>query len=121
MFAIIWGVELPETGVLFSVVLWVIVLVYTLPVGYWLYLIMLYGLKNSEPGVSLVPCGLDEFQVRILTIDNEQVVQHTVDNLPKGFTDVVVIAEREIEIEGGECLGGSERLQLPGVRQGESP
>ncbi|MFB6308693.1 MAG: glycosyltransferase family 2 protein [Haloarculaceae archaeon] len=44
--------------------------------------------------------GLDDIQVRILTIDAESIVQRTVDAVPDGIDDVRVIAEREINVEG---------------------
>ncbi|MFW6003284.1 MAG: glycosyltransferase [Halanaeroarchaeum sp.] len=44
--------------------------------------------------------GLEDVQVRVLTVDAATVVQTTVDALPEQITDVRVIAERDIDIEG---------------------
>jgi hypothetical protein len=44
--------------------------------------------------------GLDEIQVRVMTIDNAEVVQATINSLPDEIADVRVVAEREIDIEG---------------------
>lgn len=44
--------------------------------------------------------GLDDIQVRVLTIDAEPVVQQTVTALPDALADVRVIAETPMDIDG---------------------
>ncbi|GGK77136.1 hypothetical protein GCM10009067_31940 [Haloarcula sebkhae] len=44
--------------------------------------------------------GLDDVQVRVLTIGAEDVVQATVDSVPDGVAGIKVIAEQNIEIDG---------------------
>jgi hypothetical protein len=52
--------------------------------------------------------GLENVQVRILTIDAEAVVQGTVDALPSKIDDVRVIAEWPIDVEGATVHVGPE-------------
>lgn len=92
-----------DPSVFVSLVLWQLVIIYTIPVGYWLYEVALYIAKTPTASAPSFTWGLNDVQVRILTIDSAAVVQETVDALPAGFHGVLVIAEEEIEIEGANC------------------
>jgi hypothetical protein len=86
-----------------SLVLWQLVLVYTLPVGYWLYELGLFAVRTPRTPRSSFTWSLNDVQVRVLTVDAAAVVQETVDALPSGIHDVLVIAESDLEIEGENC------------------
>ncbi|ESP87417.1 glycosyltransferase [Candidatus Halobonum tyrrellensis] len=91
-----------DVAVFVSLVLWQLVVVYTLPVGYWLYEVALTLVKRPTTPSPPVAWGLEDVQVRILTVDAADVVQRTVDALPEGFDSVLVIAESPTEI-AGDC------------------
>jgi len=80
----------------FSIVAWAILLVFFSATVFWVAEVLLIGRARPSP----LEHGHSEIQVRILTIDAERVVQGTVDSLPPDVSDVRVIAEREIEIDG---------------------
>lgn len=46
--------------------------------------------------------GLDDVQVRVLTVDAEDVVQGTVNTIPDGVADVRVVAEAPVDIDGAD-------------------
>lgn len=88
-------------------VLWQLALLYAVPVVFWdfeLVVLALRNWQNNREGSPEIEWGLDALQVRIVTIDNAAVVQRTVDSLPDGIEDVVVIAERPISVDGAEVL-----------------
>lgn len=87
----------------FSLVLWQLVLLYTFPVGYWLYEIALHFANASPTNDDPVEWGAADVHVRILTVDAEEVVQETVDALPAEFDDVLVVAEADITVESDVC------------------
>lgn len=98
-------VSTPEVFVAF--VLWQLLLLYTVPVAFWDYEVLVYAFqlwRHERSGDPAVSWDLDAVQVRVLTIDNERVVQRTVDSLPDGIIDVVVVAERPIDVDGAEVL-----------------
>lgn len=93
--------------VFIAFVLWQLALLYAVPVVFWDFELAVYWLRKLQNGRSSGPdieWGLDAVQVRIVTIDNAAVVQETVDSLPDGITDIVVIAEQPIEVEGASVL-----------------
>lgn len=75
-----------------------LVVVYALSVSFWLLETAVLA-PRAMRGDDLA-WGLEDVQIRISTIDNEAIVQSTVDHLPDGLTDVRVIAEAPIEIDG---------------------
>lgn len=79
------------------VFLWLFVGIYVLATGVWIVeAIIAWRYDPPEPAY-----GYDEIQVRVLTVDAEDVVQQTIDALPDGLgADAHVIAERPIEIDG---------------------
>ncbi|WP_233255127.1 glycosyltransferase family 2 protein [Halopenitus persicus] len=86
-------------GVL-AIFLWAALLVYGLSSLWWVVEVTLLsrGWKQDTEEV----WGLDDIQVRVLTIDAESVVQQTVNALPDNITDVRVIAEADISINGAQ-------------------
>jgi hypothetical protein len=90
-----------------SFVLWQLALLYAVPVVFWdfeLGVLSLRNWQNKRKSTPDIEWDLDAVQVRVVTIDNAAVVQRTVDSLPDGLDDVVVIAEKAIEVEGADVL-----------------
>jgi hypothetical protein len=80
--------------------LWAALLVYGLSSLWWVVEVTVLSggwEQNSEK-----VWGLDDIQVRVLTIDAEPVVQQTVNALPDDIADVRVIAEADINIDGAQ-------------------
>lgn len=81
-----------------ALVLWAALLVYGLSSLWWL--VETFVLSHSWKPRTADAWGLDDIQVRILTIDAAPVVQQTVNAVPDDLTDVRVIAEADIDIHG---------------------
>jgi len=100
-----WMTLQPE--VLLSFVLWHLALLYAIPVVFWDYEIAVLTLRNRQnrrDATADVAWELDAVQARIVTIDNADVVQQTVDLLPDELSDVVVVAEAPIAVDGAKVL-----------------
>jgi len=74
-----------------------IVLLYAVSVGFWLLETMFLAPQTKQKPT---PFGHDDVQVRISTVNNPAVVQTTVDRLPKTLTDIRIISETQMEIDG---------------------
>lgn len=88
----------PSLQSVVSVLLWGALAVYGFSSLWWLVESALLSYKWRPDDETA--WGLDDMQVRILTIDGADVVQATVDALPEGVVDVRIIAERDIAIDG---------------------
>ena len=111
----------PEVFIAF--VLWQLALLYTVPVIFWDFEIGIYWLRNWQNRRDRdmdVEWGPDAIQVRIVTIDNAEVVQQTVDALPDAITDVVVIAERPITVEGATVLAVPPEFECAATHKGRA-
>lgn len=111
----------PEVFIAF--VLWQLALLYTVPVIFWDFEIGIYWLRNWQNRRDRdmdIEWGPDALQVRIVTIDNAEVVQQTVDALPDGITDVVVIAERPITVEGATVLAVPPEFECTATHKGRA-
>jgi len=78
----------------------------------WVVLTYVVGAGYEPPEPAY---GGDEIQVRILTIDAEEVVQATVDSLPAEFDDVrefTLYLDEDSHLEPFEGLPGSDVVQL---------
>ncbi|SFS79244.1 glycosyltransferase [Halostagnicola kamekurae] len=95
---IVFVQENPLAGAIL-VLLWVGLLLYLLSACWWLLeaVVLARGWKTDATDIEW---GFDDIQIRILTIDAEQVVQTTVNAVPDGIEDVRVIAEADLEIDG---------------------
>lgn len=92
-----WWFEIPPLVLVISVILWFGIGLYVLGTLLWLAFKALGFIRYSK---SEPVYDLSDIQVRIMTIDAEQVVQETVNALPDGIHDRHVIAEEPIEVEG---------------------
>jgi hypothetical protein len=81
-----------------GLLLWVCTALFASSMLFWLYEMAVSVLRYESPQIEHGP---EEVQVRILTVGtNEQIVQQTVDALPSELTDVHVISEQQLSIEG---------------------
>jgi len=115
---------LPDVTQVFSpqfvvaVLLWAALAVYGVSTLWWLIetAFLSYGWRPSSENA----WGLDDVQVRILTIDAAPVVQGTVDALPDGITDVRVVAERDIDVEGATVHVVPEAFECEATNKGRA-
>lgn len=104
-------------------VLWQLALLYTVPVIFWDFEVAVYWLRNrrnKRDRLDDIEWGLDALEVRIVTIDNADVVQQTVNALPDGIDDVIVIAERPIEVVGATVLAVPPEFECAATHKGRA-
>ena len=77
------------------------------------------ALRHDPPEVEW---GLDEIQIRVLTIDAESVVQETVDSLPDALPteQIYVVAEAPMTIDGAEVAVVPEEFDCRGENKGRA-
>ena len=102
---------------LFGVALWGVTLLFGATALVWFVLAAVVGAGHETPPNEY---GLDEIQVRIMTVDAADVVQETVDSLPDGLDDVHVIAESEIDVAGAAVHTVPEEFTSRAVRKGRA-
>ncbi|TQQ79100.1 glycosyltransferase family 2 protein [Halonotius roseus] len=103
---------------LLAVVLWAALAVYGFSALWWVIEVAALSFRwdhNTEE-----VWGLDDIQVRVLTIDAEAVVQQTVNALPDGIVDVRVIAEADISIDGAEVHVVPEEFECTATNKGRA-
>ena len=101
-----------------AVVLWAALAVYGFSALWWVIEVTALSFRwdhNTEE-----VWGLDDIQVRVLTIDAEAVVQQTVNALPDGIVDVRVIAEADIDIDGAEVHVVPEEFDCTATNKGRA-
>ena len=102
---------------LFGVALWGVTLLFGATALVWFVLAAVVGAGHETPPNEY---GLDEVQVRIMTVDAAEVVQETVDSLPDGLDDVHVIAESPIDVRGATVHVVPEEFSCRAVRKGRA-
>ncbi|SFR63306.1 glycosyltransferase [Halogeometricum limi] len=108
-----------DGDVFVSFVLWQLLLFHTLPVGYWLYMMVTYAGSRGDTTPPSVH-GLGAVQARVLTVDAEAVVQRTVDSLPEGLDDVLVVAEKPIDVRGARVVVVPETFECEATNKGRA-
>ena len=101
-----------------AVVLWAALAVYGFSALWWVIEVAVLSFRwdhNTEE-----VWGLDDIQVRVLTIDAEPVVQQTVNALPDDIADVRVIAEADIDIDGAEVHVVPEEFDCTATNKGRA-
>lgn len=101
-----------------AVVLWAALAVYGFSALWWVIEVAVLSFRwdhNTEE-----VWGLDDIQVRVLTIDAEPVVQQTVNALPDDLADVRVIAEADIDIDGAEVHVVPEEFDCTATNKGRA-
>ena len=102
---------------LFGVTLWGVTLLFGATALVWFVLTTVVGAGYETPPNEY---GLDEIQVRIMTVDAAEVVQETVDSLPEGLDDVHVVAESPIDVSGVTIHVVPEEFSCRAVRKGRA-
>lgn len=116
-----WTAIQPE--VFLSFVLWQLALLYAAPVIFWDFeigILMLRNQQNRQSSTADIEWDLDAVQARIVTIDNADVVQQTVDSLPDGLSDVVVVADAPIAVDGAEVLVVPSEFECAATNKGRA-
>lgn len=86
---------------------------------FWLFEYAVAG-SGAVAGDSEFEWGHDDIQVRIATVDAEEVVQGTVDALPDAIDDVHVIAEADIEVRNAAVHTVPESFECEAVYKGRA-
>nr|WP_255494070.1 glycosyltransferase family 2 protein [Halarchaeum sp. CBA1220] len=101
------------------VLLWAALLLYGASALWWLVEVLALRSKSYHPESSFAH-GLEEVQVRVLTIGAEDVVQATVNSVPDGVADVRVIAEKPIDVEGARVHVVPEGFECAATNKGRA-
>ncbi|WP_311170591.1 glycosyltransferase [Halobellus ordinarius] len=112
-----------QPEVFLSFVLWHLALLYAVPVIFWDYEIGILTLRNWQHRRSSpddLGWELDAIQARIITIDNADIVQQTVDSLPDALTDVVVVAESPIAVKDATVLVVPSEFECTATNKGRA-
>ncbi|OSO92929.1 hypothetical protein B9H04_15875 [Halorubrum ezzemoulense DSM 17463] len=104
-------------GSLFGLALWGVTLLFGATALVWFVFAAVVGAGHETPPNEY---GLDEIQVRIMTVDAAEVVQETVDSLPEGLADVHVIAESPVDVTGATVHAVPEACTCDAVRKGRA-
>ncbi|WP_435066664.1 glycosyltransferase [Haloplanus sp. C73] len=104
-------------GWLFGATLWGVTLLFGATALVWFILTTIVGAGYEAPPNEY---GLDDVQVRIMTVDAADVVQETVDSLPDGLDDVHVIAESPVDVSGATVHVVPEDFTCRAVRKGRA-
>jgi hypothetical protein len=102
---------------LFELVLWGTTVLFTATAVFWVVLTYLIGAGYESPEPVY---GADDTQVRILTVDAEDVVQSTVDALPTEFDDVHVVAEESLDVVGATVDVVPDEFECEADRKGRA-
>ncbi|MCT9095308.1 glycosyltransferase family 2 protein [Haloarchaeobius sp. HME9146] len=102
---------------LLELTLWTTTLLFGATAAFWFVLTYVVGQGYESPAPAY---DGDDVQVRILTIDAADVVQATVDSLPAELTDVRVIAEEPISVDGAEVHVVPDDFECEAVRKGRA-
>lgn len=96
-----------------SIICWVLLLLFVFSTAQWVIL-RLISLTISTPERKYPP---SEIQVRVLTIDSEEIVQETIDKIQDDIGSVHVIAEKEMSIEGAEVNVVPDEFECEAIRK----
>ncbi|WP_267641869.1 glycosyltransferase [Haloarchaeobius amylolyticus] len=102
---------------LLELTLWSTTLLFGATALVWVVLTYVVGQGYDAPPAEY---GGDDVQVRILTIDAADVVQATVDSLPDELTDVHVVAEEPIDVDGATVHAVPDDFECEAVRKGRA-
>ncbi len=92
------SISLDVGWILFAAALGAVLVMYGLSALWWLFEVVVLSRGWRSDGE--FEWGLEDVQVRILTVDAERVVQGTVETVPDAIDDVHVIAEKPMRIAG---------------------
>jgi len=104
-------------GSLFGLTLWGVTVLFGGTALLWTVLTYVFGSGYEPPSNEY---GLEDVQVRIMTVDATAVVQETVDSVPDELTDVHVIAEKPIDVRGATVHVVPDDFACQAVRKGRA-
>ncbi|WP_049902953.1 glycosyltransferase [Halococcus agarilyticus] len=114
-------VFVPEDVPFLAVVasLWFVLGLYGLSALWWLVetIVLSWGWRGDGGDRTW---GVEDVQVRVLTIGAEAVVQGTVDSIPDGIDDVRVVSERKIDIDGATVHVVPESFECTATNKGRA-
>lgn len=100
-----------------SLVIWIVAIVQFVAVSYWVVEMLVLARKHRY---STPVYGLENVQVRILTVDGGGVVQASIDALPPEIEDCHVIAEEPIAVEGATVHVVPDAFECEATRKGRA-
>jgi hypothetical protein len=108
----------PSIQAAVAVFLWAALAIYGVSSLWWLVetACLSYGWEADDESA----WGLEDVQVRILTIDATHVVQETVDAVPDGVSDVRVVAERDVDVAGATVHVVPEEFDCDATNKGRA-
>ncbi|QZA88212.1 glycosyltransferase family 2 protein [Salinarchaeum sp. IM2453] len=101
------------------ILLWVALILYGFSAVWWIFEVFILG-RDRGVKPEETDWDLSEIQVRILTINNVDVVQGTVNALPDGISDVLVIAEEPMDVEGASVHVVPESYECEAINKGRA-
>ena len=102
-----------------SVVLWAALGLYGLSALWWVLEVAVLA-RGGRVAPEDVRWEYDDVQVRILTVDAGAVVQGTVDAVPAGIDDIVVVAETPLSIDGAAVHAVPESFDCTATHKGRA-
>lgn len=103
---------------LLSVFFWGILVLYGAASLWWLIqvFVLSYGWQDTDQ----TEVGLDDIQIRVLTVAAEETVQLTVNTFPEEISDAIVIAEEDISIAGADVYVVPDEFDCAAQRKGRA-
>jgi len=100
------------------VLFWGTLALYGVSSVWWLFqvTVLARGWRGDDPAA----VGLDDVQVRILTVAAESTVQVTANTVPDAMGETLVIAEKEIEVDGATVHVVPEDFECTAQRKGRA-
>ena len=103
---------------LLSAFLWGTLVLYGVASVWWL--VQVFVLSSGWQDTDQTEVGLDNIQVRILTVAAEETVQLTVNSIPEGISEVLVIAEEDLDITGADVYAVPDEFDCAAQRKGRA-
>ncbi|SFC16285.1 Glycosyltransferase, catalytic subunit of cellulose synthase and poly-beta-1,6-N-acetylglucosamine synthase [Halobiforma haloterrestris] len=105
------------------VLLGTLFVLYALSALWWLYEVFVLSRnrdRDRDRDAEAFEWGLEDVQVRILTVDGKRVVQGTVDAVPSAIDDVHVIAEAPMDVSGATVHVVPEEFDCEATNKGRA-
>ena len=99
-----------------SIILWFLLILFLISTSIWVFL-MLLSSKSEKPDIVYGP---EQLQIRILTVDNNSIVQKSVDSIQSSIKDIHVIAEKDMSIDGAVTHNVEEGFVCQAERKGRA-
>lgn len=103
---------------LLNILLWSMLVLYGIASAWWLIqvFVLSYGWQDTDQ----TEVGLDNIQIRILTVAAEETVQLTVNSIPEEISDALVITEEDINITGADVYVVPDEFDCAAQRKGRA-